>query len=119
MWDDNSFLSGSNVIIDSSSNIVVINGLNNYVTSESIEDDAYIDIQSATSGFGFVLAGNNEEYCNFVFATTGAVLFLLSSTNATNADTDGKLCIFDNGTNVRIKNRLGSAKVLKVNIYYS
>lgn len=120
MWDDDSSLSGANVTIDSSSNIITINDLNNYITSESVDDDGFLDLEDGVAGFGIVQAGDNEEYAIFTFTSAGVVTLLTDSTaNVANTDSDTDLCIFDNGSNVRIKNRLGSAKVLRINIYYS
>lgn len=121
MWDDDSSLSGSNVTIDSSSNIVKINDLSNYITSESVDDDGFLDLVDGVAGFGFIQAGDNEEYGFFSFTSAGVVT-LLTSTNSVNfvaTNTDAKLCVFDNGTNVRISNRLGSAKILRVSVSYS
>jgi hypothetical protein len=89
--------------------------------SESVADDGYIDLKSGVAGWGFVMAGDNEEYGFFSFTSAG-VVSLLTSTNSANfvaTDTDAKLCVFDNGTNVRIRNRLGSAKTLRVEVKYS
>ena len=120
MWDDDSSLSGTNVSINSSSNIVLINNLSNYITSESVDDDGFLNLVDGVSGFGFVQAGDNEEYGHFTFTSAGAVTLLTDSTaNVVNTNTDAKLCIFDNGTNVRISNRLGSAKILRVSVSYS
>lgn len=120
MWDDDSSLSGTNVSINSSSNIIIVNNLSNYITSESVEDEDFLDLESSKSGYGIVQAGDNEEYGVFTFTSAGVVTLLTDSTaNVVNTDTDTKLCIFDNGTNVRIKNRLGSAKILRVSVSYS
>lgn len=95
-------------------------GLSQYSTSQSVADDAFIDLNSGVSGFGYVQAGDNEEFAPFTFTTAGVVTLLTDATaNVVATDTDVKLCIFDNGTNVRIRNRLGSAKVLKIKVYYS
>lgn len=88
--------------------------------SESVADDGYIDLKSGVAGWGFVMAGDNEEYGAFTFTSAGVVTLLTDVTaNVVATDTDAKLCIFDNGTNVRIRNRLGSAKTLRVEVKYS
>jgi hypothetical protein len=86
----------------------------------SLLDDGYVDLEDSVKGWGFVQVGDNEEFSEFTFASDGTVTFGDSSTNIDNADTDGKFCIFDNGSNVRIKNRLGATKNIAVNInFYS
>jgi hypothetical protein len=89
--------------------------------SKSVVDDGYIDLKSGVAGWGFVMAGDNEEYGFFSFTSAGVVT-LLTSTNSANfvaTDTDAKLCVFDNGTNVRIRNRLGSTKTIRYDVKYS
>lgn len=89
--------------------------------SKNIVDDGYIDLKSGVAGWGFVMAGDNEEYGFFSFTSAGVVT-LLTSTNSANfvaTDTDTKLCAFDNGTNVRIRNRLGSTKKIRLEVKYS
>jgi len=98
---------------------ITSNNLISESNNSSVEDEAFIDLPSGISGWCFVQAGDGEEYAKFSFTTAGIVTLLSdTSTNVVNTDTDGNLCIFDNGTNVRIKNRLGSAKIIKFNCNY-
>ena len=88
--------------------------------SKSVADDSFIDLKSGVTGWGFVMAGDNEESSSFTFTSAGVVTLGADATaNVANTDTDANLCIFDNGTNVRIRNRLGSAKTLRVEVKYS
>lgn len=85
--------------------------------SQDVIDDGTIDLPNATCGIGFVSA-QGEEACLFTWTTAGAVSLVANTTNAVNTDTDTKLCVFDNGTYVRIKNRLGATKLIKYLIIY-
>lgn len=78
-----------------------------------LADDAYIDIKDASTGYGELIVGDNEERARFSWTTAGVVTLMENTANVVNTDTDGKFCIFDNGTSVRIRNRLGSTKTVK------
>lgn len=94
--------------------------LNAETNVKSVADDGYIDLKSGMAGWGFVMAGDNEEYGAFCFTSAGVVTVLSdASTNFVGTDTDAKLCVFDNGSNVRIRNRLGSAKTIRYEVKYS
>lgn len=138
---DNSVLSGSNLILSGISKTRTlknnerikfrwtnVSGTNRWKeitnaiigasSSETIADDSYLDIPNNSYGFGMVMIGDNEEYARFRFSSNGTVTILEQTTNVDSNDTDGNLCIYDNGTNVRIKNRLGSSKILKYYLTY-
>lgn len=83
------------------------------VVTTTLADDASVDIDSATSGWGEVFVGDNEERVRFSWTTAGVVTLMENTSNVVSSDTDGKFCIFDNGTSVRIRNRLGSPKTVK------
>jgi hypothetical protein len=85
----------------------------------NLADDGTYDLPNATSGFGFVQIGDNQEWAQIAWKTDGTVTLVANSANVINSDTDGNLCIFDNGSQVRIKNRLGSVLNLKISIYYA
>ncbi|NUM33090.1 MAG: hypothetical protein HUU50_00960 [Candidatus Brocadiae bacterium] len=94
-------------------------GLNKRNSSQSLADDAEISIVTETVGFGFVQAGDNEEYALFSWASNGTVTLIQNSTNVVASDTDGKLCIYDTGSGIAIKNRLGSQKTIRFQLNYS
>lgn len=94
-------------------------GLSVRQSSETVADDAYIDLPDAKTGWGIAQIGDDTEHTYFYFTSAGAVTLVSNSTNAVNTDTDVKFCIFDNGTNVRIKNRLGSSQTVRYIIWYS
>jgi hypothetical protein len=95
---------------------------NPFVWKENLSDDGNIDLPDAVQGFGFTMAGNNEEFGFFRNTDAGVVTLGtdadLKSTNTVNTDSDAKFCIIDNGTNVRIRNRLGATKEVFVIYFY-
>lgn len=105
--------------------IITENRLNTYndlvadKTSEALADDASITIATATAGFGFVQAGDDEEYALFTWQADGTTNIVAGSANAVTTDTDTKLCIIDNGTGIAIKNRLGASKTIRYSLNYS
>jgi len=107
--------------IEITGDTVVINGLTKNFGSISLIDEADIVLPTGKSGFGFVQFETAAafEYAQFVFTANGAVTLLQNSTNIDDADTDGKFCIFDNGTNVTISNRLAEAVTVRYEISYS
>lgn len=81
-----------------------------HVNPVELADDASFDLPDATAGFGFFLVGDGEEYAQISWDSSGVVDLISNSANVVNTDTDTFFCIFDNGTQVRVRNRLGSAK---------
>jgi len=65
------------------------------------------------------MAGDNEEFIQFRFTAAGVVTIISNSANAINTDTDGFLCVYDAGTGIRIKNRLGATKTIRYIVNYS
>ena len=85
----------------------------------SVADEAEITLDTSKAGRCWAMAGDNEEYINVQFNAAGVVTIINNSPNAINTDTDGFLCVYDAGTGIRIKNRLGSAKVIRYLPNYS
>lgn len=110
------YLSGDNCILS-------INELSteHYANTTFIDDD-YIDLPSGRNGWGEVylsdLSATVVEWAEFIYLSDGTVYLKSNSANVVTTDTDGNLCIFDNGTNVRIRNRLGSTQIIKYIIHY-
>jgi hypothetical protein len=97
------------------------NGLYEYDWAGTVEDEAYVAINpliSTSGGWGFAMVGDMEEYSWFTFTAAGVVTLLHNTANVVNSDTDDKFCIFDIGTYVQIRNRLGSSKTVKVKMNY-
>ena len=85
-----------------------------------VADDGEITLATGVAGWGFAMVGDMQEYAHFVFTSAGAVTLLTdASGNAVNTDTDAKFCIYDAGTGIAIKNRLGSALTVMVDIKYA
>jgi hypothetical protein len=82
----------------------------------SLADDAELELVK-TFGIGIVMAGTVDECAIFKFSTDGSVVLLANTTNVDDADTDGKLCIYDGGSKVKIKNRLGATKETRYMIF--
>jgi hypothetical protein len=84
-----------------------------------LADDGSFDLPDASAGWCHLLVGDGEEYAYFTW-TTGAVVTLVSnSANVVAADTDTKFAIFDNGTAVRVRNRLGAAKKVMFSYHFT
>jgi hypothetical protein len=81
-----------------------------------IADDDSILITAGMAGWGTVMIGDNQEFSDFRFGTTGSVTLIGNTTNVTNTDTDGNLVIWNNGTQTSIKNRLGSGLVIAIDV---
>ena len=85
-------------------------------------DDAELIVTAGTSGWGFVMMGSStlgyEEHAQFVWTKAGDVTLIANSTNAVNTNTDGKLCVYDAGTGIAIKNRLNSTKEVRYELNY-
>lgn len=89
----------------------------------SLADDATLDLPVGVQGWGTISCGVSSTQDGFIqFRFDGdAIVTQLASADALNAaiaDTDTKICVFDNGTSVRIKNRLGGTRSVFINIYH-
>ena len=89
------------------------------ITETSVEDEAEITLDTAKTGWGTAMAGDNEEFIQFRFTAAGVVTIISNSANAINTNTDGFLCVYDAGTGIRIKNRLGATKTIRYIVNYS
>lgn len=96
----------------------VITGNKSLISNSiSLGDDEYITISGTTAGFGKIMLGANEEITDFSYSSSGVSL-VDNSTNVVNVDTDANLAIFMSGSDLIIKNRLGSTKQCTYNINY-
>ena len=94
-------------------------GLTKMQASVLVADDDEIIIPAGKVGWGFCQIGDNQEYGQFTFDSSNVVTSDFPSSNFVTTDTDLNLCVYDNGVNVAMKNRLGSALILRYLIYYS
>lgn len=89
------------------------------LVEQSVNDESEITLDTGKTGWGQAMAGDNEEYIEFRFTAAGAVTVIANSANAVNTDTDGNLCVYDAGTGIAIKNRLGATKTIRYVVNYS
>lgn len=97
--------------------------INSFTYQDDIADDGSFTLPAITdSAWGFIQAGDNEEYALFTIDNDGDVTLISNSANVlANADVDGKICV---GTSAAeeplvIKNRLGAQKNINLIIWYS
>ncbi len=83
----------------------------------TLADAGSFTLPDATSGRGWFLVGNSEEYATIVWDSNGVVDLIDWSANIATTDTGGKFCFIDSGTQVTVKNNLGSGK--KVMFHYN
>jgi len=91
-------------------------GLYQSVGSESLADDAEVTIFTGKAGFGWVNIGDDQERSDFSFSTTAVTLGANASANTANSDSDTDLCIYYSGTDLMIKNRLGSELTVRYEV---
>jgi len=108
-------------IIMEGSGYIEINDVVTKTEELSLIDDASIVLTNGISGWGEVYAfnaGTFDQWAEFIISSDGTVYLKSSSTGVDKADTDGYLCIFDNGSGVTIRNRLGGARTIKYIIHH-
>jgi len=76
-----------------------------------IVDDGYYDLPTGRTIKGSFFIKNGTNRADF-FIQTDATVSLDYYTDVVSTDTDVKMCIFDNTTFARIRNRLGSTKTV-------
>lgn len=116
-------VSGTASVSITSDGRIIQNGLITYDQLVSVADDGTFDIPSGTTGWCEVIAGVSSTIDGaiaFRFTNDGAVLEtrVADAIASATTDTDTKLCAFDNGSNVRIKNRLGGTRDLLIKLTY-
>lgn len=94
------------------------NNLNIKPYSGEVADDGTITLPAAVSGKLWVQDADGDEG-EFSIAADGTVTYIRLSANCDDADTDTDLCVYDGGSGAVIKNRKGSAKVVKYTFEYS
>ena len=81
----------------------------------SFTDDQGLDLPAAAEAIVIVCGGSNGGV--FHVDTAGAVTKLSGTTNCVATNTDAKLCVFDGGTMGRVRNRLGSTQVIRIQYF--
>ena len=117
-----SVLNSTNIIITESNtkyvNDLKVNGVDRIYDSLQLGDDEYVDLAVNKTGFGCAYAVNSDgaidAVIHFRFDKFGDVTEMHTgdALNSAIADTDTKLCAFDNGIHLRIKNRLGGKRIV-------
>ena len=87
-----------------------------FVRQEALADDASFDLPDKVVGVGIAWTG--AEHVLFTVDAAGAVTGVATSAAGVTTDTDLNLCVFDNGTNARVRNRLGSTKTVSCILFY-
>jgi len=90
-----------------------------YVKVVELIDDAVHTMPTGIAGHGFVYIGDNQERAEISFEADGTVFLECTSANVIGTDTDGYLCIYDDGSGIEFRNRLGSTLNLTINIVYN
>jgi len=116
-------VSGTASVSITSDGKIIQNDLITYNQLVSVADDGTFDIPAGTTGWCEVIAGVSSTIDGaiaFRFTNDGAVVEtrVADAIASATADTDTKLCAFDNGSNVRIKNRLGGTRDLLIKLTY-
>jgi len=81
--------------------------------AQSVADDATITIPLPTS-LGMVSVRTYDEGGTASVKTDGTIAAVVGSTNFVGTDTDAKLCVFNNTTDVTVRNRLGASRFVIV-----
>jgi len=123
----------SNQIVLGNENVTEIKTTASYTSTDSVTtiglmpncrklatlaDDATWTFFSGVCGIGTILTNDGATFAQFRFTSAGAVTLIQNTSDVDNADTDAKLCIYDGGTAIVIKNRLGSTQKLSIDINY-
>lgn len=84
---------------------------------QELADDAYIIFPENNGMFLLSVGDSENDIDNIVYvgvSSNGDVYMPGASATFDNTDSDGYLCVFNTGTEVRVKNRLGSKKIIKI-----
>jgi len=98
-----------------------VNNLTVLYMSQVVADDAFADFPPDIWGEGSVrirTVSDQYEWADFFFEAD-SVFLKSNSTNVTNTNTDGNLCVFYTGTNLRISNRLGESGTMQYRVEHS
>lgn len=88
-----------------------------------IDSGASISLATGVSGWGELLAGDNQEWAHFRFTSAGKVTLIANSANVDTVSVGGgtalKVDIYDAGTGIAIRNNLAKpAKKVAVKVNY-
>jgi hypothetical protein len=84
-----------------------------------LADEASFNLPTGSAGYGTFMIGDGLEYAKISWTAAAVVTLIDASTNVTNTDTLGNFCLFDGGTAVTVKNRLGAAHTVVFDYNYT
>ena len=97
--------------------------INSFTYQADVGDDGIFTLPAITdAAWGFIQAGDNEEYALFTIDNDGDVTLISNSANVVaNTDVDGKICLGTAGSQepLQVRNRLGAQKNINLIIWYS
>lgn len=115
-------LTASTLISDADINLsgnVVDDGVTTYREVVNLADTGELTMPTAVSGWGEVMAGDNQEWAHFRYTAAGVVTLIANSANVTTTDdTDANMNIYDGGSGIVIENQLGGTLNFGVVIHY-
>lgn len=94
-------------------------GVSVQTINEDLTVSGSVTIPNNTAGWGLLNAGENIEYAKFVWNVDRTVTIIMSSDNVANTDTASTISIYNNGSNVTIKNNLASTITIQAQLCYS
>ena len=94
-------------------------GTTNLITyqDDALADDGTVNLPDATSGMVFVTC--NDEFLICHIKNDGTVKPVMASELTALTDSDTNLCIYDDGTQAVVKNRLGATGKIRVFYFYN
>lgn len=112
--------SGNEGLSYNAGSVAVWDSLNVHKEKSVVADDGTITLATGVAGFGEVMAGDNEQWAHFRFSSDGTVTLIANSAlvSKTAAAGDDSLMVYDAGSGIAIKNRLGGTKKIAVNVNY-
>ena len=101
---------------------LIIGNITTFDIEVTLADDGTYVCPTSIFGSGSITAWNSgtlDEYISFfTFDADGTILLVTNSSNSASTDTDNNLCVYDGGSGIIIKNRLGGSRVIKISLKY-
>lgn len=121
LFVDNTGLTGTQTPYTINDSITLWHGMHKYQSDVFLGDDQIITLPGGIWGNGTISANYGDTFASFHFNCASIVtLHSISTSDVASTDTDGKLCVYSGGSGyVKIKNRLGFATYLLIDINYS
>ena len=101
---------------------LIIGNITTFDIEVTLADDGTYACPTSRFGSGSITAWNSgtlDEYISFfTFDADGTILLVTNSSNSASTDTDNNLRVYDGGSGIIIKNRLGGSRVIKISLKY-